>query len=91
MEQKPCKNGAECENKGAEYTCNCKNGFTGKDCAETGENLHISIYTREQFYCVTVFAQGKYMDSHKACFLFKIIGNVKLCKCIRPVDVCTYI
>ena len=34
--QNPCQNGAECENKGNEYSCKCKDGFQGKNC-ENGE------------------------------------------------------
>ena len=37
-EEKPCKNGAECENSGDSYTCKCAEGFQGPTC-ESGNNI----------------------------------------------------
>ena len=34
-EPNPCKNGGICKNAGiGEYTCECKNGYTGRDCQQ---------------------------------------------------------
>ena len=30
----PCKNGATCQNTPGSHKCNCKPGFTGKDCGK---------------------------------------------------------
>ena len=40
----PCKNGAICVNLKGSYRCNCKSGYTGKDCG-TGMGLSISLST----------------------------------------------
>ena len=36
----PCKNGAICVNLKGSYRCNCKSGYTGKDCG-TGMGLSL--------------------------------------------------
>eukprot|EP00941_MAST-03F_sp_MAST-3F-sp1_P001055 g1055.t1 len=35
MEPYPCQNGGICTSQGLQFTCKCKNGFTGATCTET--------------------------------------------------------
>ena len=52
----PCKNGATCQNIPGSHKCNCKPGFTGRDCGkgELHQNgylllRYMSKYSRELF------------------------------------------
>ena len=45
----PCKNGAKCVNLKGSYRCDCKSGYTGKNC-ESGQ--------RKQNYVTTYVACG---------------------------------
>ena len=47
----PCKNGAICVNLKGSYRCDCKSGYTGKDCG-TGMGLiikHLFISDLSQY------------------------------------------
>jgi len=35
----PCKNGGACREGWGKYICDCKNGFLGQDCSESGETV----------------------------------------------------
>ena len=54
----PCKNGATCQNIPGSHKCNCKPGFTGRDCGK-GE-LHQNGYLLLRYmskYCREFFVQ----------------------------------
>ena len=41
-----CHNNGTCKVNGTSFTCECKSGFTGKNCSSTGKTLRIScLYT----------------------------------------------
>ena len=40
----PCKNGATCQNIPGSHKCNCKPGFTGRDCEKGELNQNDSSY-----------------------------------------------
>jgi len=35
----PCWNGGSCQDKGTNYTCACRTGFSGRDCRTVVKNL----------------------------------------------------
>ena len=49
----PCKNGATCQNTPGSHKCNCKPGFTGKDCGK-GE-LYQNGYLSSTSYLLHFF------------------------------------
>ena len=37
----PCQNNGKCKDRVAGYECVCVEGFTGIDCSDTGNNMHV--------------------------------------------------
>ena len=42
-EPDPCKNNGMCVSGESTFVCTCKDGFSGEDCGETGESLHLNV------------------------------------------------
>ena len=76
----PCKNGAICVNLKGSYRCNCKSGYTGKDCG-TGMGLSISLSTF--FGAISpLFLEDLYLDLQNT----KLLNGMALLTLYESLD-----
>ena len=76
----PCKNGAICVNLKGSYRCNCKSGYTGKDCG-TGMGLSISLSTF--FGAISpLFLEDLYLDLQNT----KLLNGMALLTLYQSLD-----
>ena len=76
----PCKNGAACINLKGSYRCNCKSGYTGKDCG-TGMGLSISLSTF--FGAISpLFLEDLYLDLQST----KLLNGIALLTLYQSLD-----
>ena len=62
-----CLNGGTCTSDGADFTCNCNTGFTGKDCSTTGKKTRISCFRLQQL---------KYLEGARQSPVLAISGSL---------------